>query len=61
MKKLVCLLLACLLLLGSTALAEYNTLQWPLVKEGEKASISVVVLRNDANQTIDVNEKWRLI
>ena len=58
MKKLVCLLLACLLLLGSTALAEYNTLQWPLVKEGEKASISVVVLRNDANQTIDVNEKW---
>lgn len=58
MKKIVCLLLACLLLMGSTALAEYNTLQWPLVKEGETEEISVVVMRNANFQTTDVNEKW---
>ena len=58
MKKFVCLLLACLLLMGSTALAEYNTIQWPLVQDGETVKISVVTMRNATYQTIDVNEKW---
>lgn len=58
MKKFVCLLLACLLLMGSTALAEYNTIQWPLVQDGETVKISVVTIRNATYQTTDVNEKW---
>lgn len=58
MRKLVILFLVFALLLGTTALAEYNTLQWPLVDENEKVTISVVTMRNDAQQTLDVNEKW---
>ncbi len=59
MKRILALALALMLLLSaSTALAEYNQLQWPLVSEGESKTITVAITRNWSKARIPAEDSW---
>ena len=59
MKRILALALALMLLLSaSTALAEYNQLQWPLFSEGESKTITVAITRNWSKARIPAEDSW---
>lgn len=60
MKKITALVLAVILLLSTTAaLAEFNTIQFPLVKEGEKkVTLTAAFRRNYSKAIIPPEESW---